>query len=133
MDELEENVYLSEFHAKKGHGEQLASLDNRFHDILYEACNSKMLKHQLKDFHQYVLRIRKKTLNDVDRSIQSNKEHAGIMEAIKKNDPQLAEMLAHEHIINAYENILKNGVVESYDNRQEGNTNGKNNDENPSR
>ena len=34
MDEMEENVYLAEFHAKKGHLEQLAELDNRFHDIM---------------------------------------------------------------------------------------------------
>lgn len=45
MEEMEENVYLSKFHAQKGHLEQLAELDNRFHDILYEACDSKMLEH----------------------------------------------------------------------------------------
>ena len=42
MEEMEENIYLSEFHAGKGHAEQLAELDNRFHDILYEASNSNM-------------------------------------------------------------------------------------------
>ena len=42
MEEMEENVYLSKFHAQKGHLEQLAELDNRFHDILYEACDSKV-------------------------------------------------------------------------------------------
>ena len=51
MEEVEENIYLSKFHAKKGHSEQNAELDNRFHEILYEACHSKMLKHQLQDFH----------------------------------------------------------------------------------
>ena len=54
MQEMEENVYLAEFHAAKGHTEQIASLDNRFHEIMYEACASKMLEHSLKDFHQYV-------------------------------------------------------------------------------
>ena len=42
---MEENVYLAEFHAQKGHMEQLAELDNRFHDIMYEACDSKLLEH----------------------------------------------------------------------------------------
>lgn len=60
MEEMEENIYLSEFHAGKGHAEQLAELDNRFHDILYEASNSKMLEHVLREFHEYVLRVRKK-------------------------------------------------------------------------
>ena len=49
MEEMEENIFLSEFHAAKGHTEQMAELDNRFHEIMYEACNSKMLEHALKD------------------------------------------------------------------------------------
>lgn len=114
MDEMEENVYLAEFHAKKGHLEQLAELDNRFHDIMYEACNSKILEHQLKDFHQYVLRVRKKTLSNINRGPQSNEEHKKIMEAIRNKDSDLAEKLAHQHMINAYENMVQNGLHEIY-------------------
>ena len=114
MEEMEENVYLSKFHAQKGHLEQLAELDNRFHDILYEACDSKMLEHQLKDFHQYVLRVRKKTLSSANRGPKSNEEHEKIMEAIKAGNADLAEQLAHQHMINAYENMVKNGLNEAY-------------------
>lgn len=115
MDEMEENVYLAEFHAKKGHLEQLAELDNRFHDILYEACNSKILEHQLKDFHQYVLRVRRKTLANANRGPKSNEEHKQIMEAIRDRNADLAEQLAHQHMINAYENMVKNGLHEAYE------------------
>ncbi len=115
LDEMEENVYLAEFHANKGHLEQLAALDNRFHDIMYEACNSKILEHQLKDFHQYVLRVRKKTLNNANRGPKSNAEHKKILEAIKAHDGELAEKLAHQHMINAYENMVKNGLHEAYE------------------
>ncbi|MCI8799590.1 GntR family transcriptional regulator [Acetatifactor muris] len=114
MEEMEENVYLAEFHARKGHLEQLAELDNRFHDIMYEACDSKILEHQLKDFHQYVLRVRKKTLANANRGPKSNEEHKGIMEAIKAKDGELAEKLAHQHMINAYDNMVKNGLREAY-------------------
>mgnify|MGYP005871050307 CR=1 FL=1 len=114
MEEMEENVYLSKFHAQKGHLEQLAELDNRFHDILYEACDSKMLEHQLKDFHQYVLRVRKKTLASANRGPKSNEEHEQIMEAIKAGNADLAEQLAHQHMINAYDNMVKNGLNEAY-------------------
>ena len=115
MEEMEENVYLAEFHAQKGHMEQLAELDNRFHDILYESCNSKILEHQLKDFHQYVLRVRKKTLANVSRGNKSNEEHRMIMEAIRDKNADLAEQLAHQHMINAYENMVKNGLHEAYE------------------
>ena len=119
MEEMEENVYLAKFHAQKGHLEQLAELDNRFHDIMYEACNSKMLEHQLKDFHQYVLRVRKKTLANANRGPKSNEEHEQIMEAIKSGNADLAEQLANRHMINAYENMVKNGLHEAYEKKEE--------------
>lgn len=125
LEELEENVYLAQYHAQKGHLEQLAELDNRFHDILYEACDSKMLEHLLKDFHRYVLRVRKKTLNKQSRGLASNSEHSQIMEAIKAKDSALAESLANKHIINAYDNLIKNGLKEAY-NEEGMDTDGKN-------
>lgn len=115
LEELEENVYLAKFHAQKGHLEQLAELDNRFHDVLYEACNSKMLEHQLKDFHQYVLRVRRRTLNSANRGPKSNEEHEQILEAIKAKDAKLAESLANKHMINAYENMVQNGLHEMFE------------------
>lgn len=112
LEELEENVYIASFHASKGHMEQMTELDNRFHHILYEACDSKMLQNLLQDFHQYVIRIRKKTLSTKERGIASNEEHRQIMEAIKAGKPEEAERLATCHMNNAYDNMVKNGLHE---------------------
>lgn len=114
MEEMEENIYLSEFHTSKGHNEQIAELDNRFHEILYEACNSKMLEHQLREYHEYVQRVRKKTLAENSRSTASTEEHKKIMEAIKSGDKDAAEKTANTHIQNAYKNMVKNGLKEAY-------------------
>ena len=114
LEEMEENVYLAEFHASKGNTQQLADLDNRFHEIMYEACNSKMLEKQLRDFHDYVLRVRKKTLSQNQRSTASNKEHKFIFEAIRSGDPVRAEEEATKHVLSAYENMVKNGLYEAY-------------------
>jgi DNA-binding GntR family transcriptional regulator len=114
MDEMEENVYLAEFHAKKSNMEQMTELDNQFHWILYEASASKMLEHLLEDYHQYVMRIRKKTLSTPERAIASNLEHRGIMEAIKAKDPDEAEKRACEHMQNAYANMVENGLYDLY-------------------
>lgn len=116
LEELEENVYLADFHAEKGHLDQLAELDNRFHHILYAACNSKQLAKLLIDFHEYVLRVRKKTLSNGGRGKASNDEHRQIMEAIKAKDKDRAESLANEHMINAYANMVKNGLYDIYPN-----------------
>lgn len=118
LEEMEENVYLAKFHAGKGHMEQLAELDNRFHDIMYEACDSKMLEHQLRNFHDYVLRVRRNTLSSANRGKASNEEHEQIMEAIKAKDADNAEKLANMHIINAYENMVQNGLHEAYENKK---------------
>jgi len=114
LEEMEENVYLAKFHAQKGHLEQLAELDNRFHEIMYEACNSKMLEHQLRDFHEYVLRVRRRTLSSANRGPKSNEEHEQILEAIKAKNADLAQQLANQHIINAYENMVNNGLHEIF-------------------
>ena len=114
LEEMEENVYLATFHAEKGHMEQMAELDNRFHHIIYEACGSKMLENLLQDFHQYVIRIRRKTLSTKERGMASNEEHKAIMEAIKAKDPEEAERRANLHITNAYKNIEKHiGEIEN--------------------
>jgi DNA-binding GntR family transcriptional regulator len=116
LEEMEENIYLAKFHAERGHFDQMAELDSRFHEILYESCDSKRLEHLLKDFHQYVQRVRKKTLSTTERGIASNEEHQRIMEAIKNKNPEEADRLATLHIHNAYENMLKNGLKEAYSN-----------------
>ncbi len=114
LEEMEENVYLAEFHARRGNMEQMTELDNRFHLLLYEAGASKMLEHLLVDYHQYVMRIRMRTLATPERAIASNLEHRGILEAIKANDPEAAEERAAQHMKNAYANMVKNGLYDLY-------------------
>jgi len=118
LEELEENVYLAAFHASKGHMEQMTELDNRFHHILYEACDSKMLQNLLEDFHHYVIRIRKKTLSTKARGVASNEEHRMIMEAIKEGNKEKAEQLATQHMVNAYDNMVKNGLYDIFSNEE---------------
>ncbi|MDE7030070.1 MAG: GntR family transcriptional regulator [Lachnospiraceae bacterium] len=110
IEELEETILLSEFHLSKEHYEQLIELDNRFHMQLYEACESKMLIHLLKDFHQYVQKERQQTLSNHARSAAAVAEHKSIMEAMRDKNASLAEKLADEHICNAYRNMVKCGL-----------------------
>ena len=68
IEELEEIVYLTEFHVSKGHSEQVFELDNKFHETLYQASGSKVLANVLTDFHNYVQRVRKMTLKSKERA-----------------------------------------------------------------
>ena len=108
IDELEEVIYMSEYYLKKksqGKASQVSEMDGKFHLVLYEAANSRMLSHVLKDFHKYVQVARTMSVKSEDRAKKSIEEHKAILEAIKAKDEVLAEQLAHEHIMNVIKNL----------------------------
>ena len=110
IEALEEILYLSDFHARRSHFDQMVELDNKFHDLIYKASGSKILNHVLSDFHLYVERVRKITLSRPYRAEQSRNEHAAIVEAIKKRDGSLAETLANKHMMSTIENLTEQGL-----------------------
>lgn len=107
--EFEENILLSDFHAEKGNYAQVLELDNKYHELLYEASNSKMLKHALSAFHHYVERVRKITLSMPKRVAASNAEHKKLVEALKEHDENKAEQLATTHMLNTISNMDRCG------------------------
>lgn len=111
LDSLDEIICLAEFNATKNKYEQMAELDSRFHQTLYDACGSKMLRHVLRDFHQYVESVRKQTLSRSERACAAIEEHKRILEAIKKRDEELAEKLSNEHILTTMENLRIRGLL----------------------
>lgn len=108
IEELEEVIYLSEFYLKKksqGKAVQVTEMDGKFHLVLYQAANSRMLSHVLRDFHKYVQVARTMSVKSEDRARKSIEEHKAILEAIKQKDEDRAELLAHEHIMNVIKNL----------------------------
>lgn len=109
LDQLEEIILLSEFHMKRGSisSEQITELDGRFHLVLYEACQSRILSHVLTDFHKYVLVARKSSMVSEERARKSIREHKQILRAIRDKDADMAEQLANEHILHVMQNLQK--------------------------
>ena len=72
--DMEETLLLSEFHLKRN-GKvktiQVSELDSKFHKVLYEASNSRILEHLLTDFHKYVKMTRQMSVGAPDRAAQS--------------------------------------------------------------
>ena len=102
---LEEIVFLSKYYEEKNDVEKLLAMDGEFHEVLYASCGSKILEHQLKDYHQYVKMARLLSLKRADRMRKSIEEHEEILRAICEKNAQLADSLARQHILNAIENI----------------------------
>lgn len=108
IEQLEEIVLLSEFHAKKNgkeKSEQVVELDGKFHEVLYEASNSRILEHVLSDFHKYVQLARKTSVTKENRAEKSIEEHKDILEAIKNKDADKADQLANTHIMKVMKNL----------------------------
>lgn len=112
LQELEEIILLSEFHMKRessNSADQVTEMDGRFHTVLYEACNSKILSHVLADFHKYVMSARRASVVSEERARKSVREHKQILRAIRDRDADLAEQLANEHILHVIENLKRQG------------------------
>ena len=95
LEELEEIVFLSDFHYSKENWDQILELDNRFH--------------VLRDYHHYLQRIRRITLEEKARAHASINEHRAIAEALKARDARTAEECARLHIRNTISNMDKIG------------------------
>lgn len=105
LEALEEVILLSEFHLEKGHSAQMTELDGKFHQILYDACESRILEHVLSDFHKYVQLTRRKSVKTEERARKSIEEHREMLEAIRTKDVERAEKLANAHIMHVMENL----------------------------
>ena len=77
-----------------------------------------MLEHQLRDFHEYVRRMRRQNLSGSERGLEAVLEHKKIMEAICQKDADRAQELAALHMRNAYDNMIKNGLLDAYDEKE---------------
>lgn len=110
LEKMEEILYLTEFHAQKGHYAQVYELDSQFHELMYEASGSKLLNNILSDFHMYVTRIRKISLSNSSRSKNSTEEHRAILDAIKEHDADRAEKCAHDHVTSTIRNNHDHGL-----------------------
>lgn len=105
LEALEEVILLAEYHVEKGHSAQMTELDGKFHQILYDACESRILEHVLSDFHKYVQLTRRKSVKTEDRARKSIEEHRKMLEAIRAKDVERAERLANVHIMHVMENL----------------------------
>ena len=109
--EMDEIICLARFNAERNRYEQMSELDSKFHQTLYNACGSKMLRHILRDFHKYVESVRKQTLSRSERALAAIDEHEKILDAIKNRDEETADHLASEHIINTINNLRARGFL----------------------
>ncbi len=108
IEALEEILYLAEYHLKKGHKKQVAELCGKFHEILYEAGGNRMLKRVLHNYYLYLDQARMFLFTIPDRIWEVIGEHWQILEAVKEQNGEKAELAVSRHIAN----VVK--LIDSY-------------------
>lgn len=105
LKELQKTYELMEFYAQKHEVEEIAELDNKFHQMIYEAAGSKILYLTLRNLHQYVQIARLQSLGMQNRLPLTLNEHHAVLQALEAKDPAKAEKAMTEHVRKAYLNI----------------------------
>ena len=99
--ELKLTLELQEFYLAKNDSARVLELDSRFHGIINNACNSKIMNHTLTGFHHYIERARFLSMEKHERALASAAEHRAVYEAIHARDGAAAERAMTAHIQNA--------------------------------
>ncbi len=102
LSRLAEILELMDMYTRKNDAENLARLDTQFHEIIFEACDSRILKNILSSLHQNLQRARRSSLTEPTRPHKSLAEHRAIFEAIERHDASQAKDLMTAHIRKAH-------------------------------
>lgn len=105
LKQMKEVLELTEFYMSKNDIARISTLDHQFHDLIYNATKSKVLKHVLSDFHTYLKKKRRESLEIPGRIKGLVEEHTAIFEALRSKDPNIAEQLVNQHIRHVSENL----------------------------
>ncbi|MDO4572174.1 MAG: GntR family transcriptional regulator [Clostridia bacterium] len=98
LDQLGEIVELMDLYTRKKDAEHLVRLDTMFHEIIYEASNSRTLKHVLASLHHNTHLARQSSLTIPERAPKSLAEHKSIYAALEAHDAEAARTRMEQHI-----------------------------------
>jgi len=115
MNQLTEITDLTEFYIERGDFERVTVMDDRFHSLIYEMTESRILQKILADLHAYAESIRERSIKEPGRAAEMLKEHRAIVEAISEKDEKKSGELMSCHIQNAAANIQKNHLADTFE------------------
>lgn len=94
---LEENLQLQHACVSRGDYRRLMSLDNKFHRLLFKACNKEMTYCLIKSVMVHFNRVRFLNLAEMDMQRTVN-DHQEILDAIKRRDQEGAVAAVERHL-----------------------------------
>ena len=103
---MKELVEQAEFYAQKNDADKVRDMDTQFHDALYDASRSRVLRRILRPLHHKIMRYRKASLEQHESRLkESVEEHIQILGALETHDEDKVETLMMVHIQHAQNSI----------------------------
>ena len=97
-----------------GNMEDMIKYDTRFHRIIVESCNNKILVQMIEQLQELVLRFRYIYYDDFRRAENMPSEHEIILKAIERGDAEAAREAADIHIDRLKELVIREGVQQRH-------------------
>ena len=113
LKEMRDVLDLQKYYAEKTDGDnsdKIKDLDSQFHELLYRSSGSSILIQTLLPIHKKLIKYRKASIKKHGRAKTSETEHEAIYQALRANDPKLAEELTIYHLNNAKNNITEKEI-----------------------
>ena len=110
MRELEDVSKKYNEAVSEGNMQDMITYDTRFHRIIVESCNNKILVQMIEQLQELVLRFRYIYYDNFRRAENMPEEHQVILEAIENGDAEAARQAADVHIDRLKDLIIQEGV-----------------------
>ena len=94
--------------------EDMIRHDTRFHRIIVESCNNKILVQMIEQLQELVLRFRYIYYDNFRRAENMPEEHRMILEAIECGNAAAARDAADVHIDRLKELVIRDGVQQKH-------------------
>lgn len=107
LPEMREAIELQEYYVGRHDADHIKYMDNRFHELVYDASGSTVLRDVLLPLHKKTQKYRKASVQNESRAERSLAEHRAVYEAIAAGDAAAAETAMTTHVQNAMAHMLK--------------------------
>jgi DNA-binding GntR family transcriptional regulator len=107
IDELRENISVSEEKATHGDPRAFIDLDAQFHEIIARQSGSKRLQELSQTLRRHMLRFRVQSIYVIDNVLRAIQGHKDILEAIEKGDLEAVNRAIKGHLEQSKKDILR--------------------------
>jgi DNA-binding GntR family transcriptional regulator len=113
LERLETTIVQIRDENIKGNQKKVNQLHDKFHEIIYRAAESPRLYELLNNMREYINKFAHDAYTKPGRTEEALVEHGRIVEALKKRNPQEAELAAKQHVEKSSETYIEITALKS--------------------